>query len=205
MNLTQFKTNIKDIVYPNLFQARIAISQDLANILNGEADAQKFVNSFPFRCESASFAGKTITTGMNQGAGGLAFKTPIEVVYGTTDISIICSSDMVEREFFEEWQNVIIGHPRRDSDSRGLVEFYSNFAEGCDLTVAQFDAGFKHVIYAERYYDVFPESITPLTVAWESQNSYQRFGVTLAYRYYDAVVPEGLVNVGDAERQLLLE
>ena len=199
MNLTQFKTNLKDVVYPNLFQARLAISQNLANKLNDVVVARDFVNSFPFRCESASFAGKTITTGINQGAGGLAFKTPIEVVYGTTDISVICSSDMVEREFFEEWQNIIIGHPRRDADQRGLVEFYQNFAEGCEVTVSQFDASLKNVVYAERYYDVFPESVSPLQVAWETTNSYQRFGVTLAYRYYDTVVPEGRVEVGDLQ------
>tara|TARA_Y100001972_G_C7665821_1_gene336569 strand:- start:1385 stop:1993 length:609 start_codon:yes stop_codon:yes gene_type:complete len=199
MNLTQFKTNIKDVVYPNLFQARIAISQNLANKLSNEVDAQEFVNSFPFRCESANFTGKTIATTMNQGAGGLAFKTPTEVVYGTTDISVICSADMIERNFFEEWQNIIIGHPRRDADQRGLIEFYTNFAEGCDLTVSQFDASFQNVVYAERYYDVFPESLTPLSVAWESQNTYQRFGVTFAYRYYDAIIPEGRVEVGEIQ------
>ena len=199
MNLTQFKSNIKDIVYPNLFQARIAISQNLANKLSDNTVPREFVNSFPFRCESASFAGKSITTGINQGAGGLAFKTPVEIVYGTTDISVICSTDMIEREFFEEWQNVIIGHPRRNAEDRGLIEFYTNFAEGCDLTVYQYDVNFKSVVYAERYYDVFPATVSPLSVAWESQNTYQRFGVTLAYRYYDAVVPEGTVEVGEIQ------
>ena len=32
--------------------------------------------------------------------------------------------------------------------------------------------------------DIYPIALTPMNATWEETNTYQRFGVTLAYRYH---------------------
>jgi len=32
--------------------------------------------------------------------------------------------------------------------------------------------------------DIYPVAITPMNATWEENDTYQRFGVTLCYRFY---------------------
>ena len=38
-------------------------------------------------------------------------------------------------------------------------------------------------------HDIYPTALTPMNAQWEETNTYQRFGVTLAYRYYTYELP----------------
>ena len=113
---------------------------------------------------------------------GPSLKLPYDTTYNDIQLSIICASDMAERKFFEKWMDFIV-KPGDSSLGGGTVAFYSQYALGNTLEVSQLtDAGVPAIKYTCHH--VYPIAITPMNATWEEINTYQRFGVTLAYRYH---------------------
>jgi len=112
-------------------------------------------------------------------------KLPYDVTYNDIQLSIICSSDMKERLFFESWIDSIVGRAGLTATVPvgGLVSYFEDYARGITLTVSQLDeAGNTLIKYTMN--DVYPITISPMNATWEEVNSYQRFGVTFFYRHY---------------------
>ena len=159
--ISEFREKIGAVARPNLFNVSISKS--------GAPD------TFSFRCESTSIPGKSIATIDDIGSGP-SLKIPYDVTYNDIDLNIICSQDMKERKFFEDWMDDIVNH-------QGIMSFYNTYAKGVKLTVEQLDEnGF--IILSYDLYDVYPISISPMNLSWEETNTYQRFSVTLNYRYH---------------------
>ena len=178
--ISEFKTSIGNLVRPNLFNATL---NGYSKIVGG-TDSGTFpdiVNTFKFRCEKAELPGRTLATSEDAVGGGPSLKLPYDVTYNDMTLSIICSTDMKEREFFEIWMDKIIGRGGREN--AGLVSYYSDYALGVSLKVDQLDeAGRTLISYTLN--DIYPTALTPMNASWEETNTYQRFGVTLAYRYH---------------------
>jgi hypothetical protein len=88
---------------------------------------------------------------------------------------------MKERKFFEEWMDRIIGRGARSN--AGLVSYYSDYALGVSLKVDQLNES-GNILISYTLQDIYPTALTPMNASWEEPNTYQRFGVTLAYRYH---------------------
>ena len=178
--ISEFKTSIGNLVRPNLFNATL---NGYSKIVGG-TDSGTFpdiANTFKFRCEKAELPGRTLATSEDAVGGGPSLKLPYDVTYNDMTLSIICSTDMKEREFFEIWMDKIIGRGGREN--AGLVSYYSDYALGVSLKVDQLDeAGRTLISYTLN--DIYPTALTPMNASWEETNTYQRFGVTLAYRYH---------------------
>jgi hypothetical protein len=178
--ISEFKTSIGNLVRPNLFNATLS---GYSKIVGG-TDSGTFpdiANTFKFRCEKAELPGRTLATSEDAVGGGPSLKLPYDVTYNDMTLSIICSTDMKEREFFEIWMDKIIGRGGREN--AGLVSYYSDYALGVSLKVDQLDeAGRTLISYTLN--DIYPTALTPMNASWEETNTYQRFGVTLAYRYH---------------------
>ena len=178
--ISEFKTSIGNLVRPNLFNATL---NGYSKIVGG-TDSGTFpdiVNTFKFRCEKAELPGRTLATSEDAVGGGPSLKLPYDVTYNDMTLSIICSTDMKEREFFEIWMDKIIGRGGREN--AGLVSYYADYALGVSLKVEQLDeAGRTLISYTLN--DIYPTALTPMNASWEETNTYQRFGVTLAYRYH---------------------
>ena len=178
--ISEFKTSIGNLVRPNLFNATL---NGYSKIVGG-TDSGTFpdiVNTFKFRCEKAELPGRTLATSEDAVGGGPSLKLPYDMTYNDMTLSIICSTDMKEREFFEIWMDKIIGRGGREN--AGLVSYYSDYALGVSLKVEQLDeAGRTLISYTLN--DIYPTALTPMNASWEETNTYQRFGVTLAYRYH---------------------
>lgn len=170
-SITAFKNNIRSFVRPNYFDV----------VLSGNPGLTNISNTFSFRCEKAEFPGRTIATIDDMVGGGPALKLPYDVTYNDITLSIICAKDMKERGFFEEWMDNIIGPG--GNNASGLVSYYSEYALGTKLEVTQLDEKNGGIFHYELY-DVYPTALTPMNASWEETNTYQRFGVTLAYRYH---------------------
>ncbi len=185
--ISDFKTAIGKPVRPNLFKAEI-LGWDKNDVLNallkdrGVSD----IKDFSFRCEKAEFPGRSIATSDDTGGGGPALKLPYDVTYNDISISVICSTDMKERLFFESWIDSIVGRAgglTKGVPTGGLVSYFDDYARGITLTVNQLDEAGKTLIKYTMN-DVYPITISPMNATWEEVNSYQRFGVTLFYRHY---------------------
>lgn len=182
-SISELKNGIGNIARPNLWIAELLLNQTLYNIGVPE--------NFSFRCEKAEIPGRTVATVDDTGSGP-ALKLPYEVTYSDIEITIICSTDMDERIFFEKWINSIVGEAKDANDtdrtattsiSSGLVNYYDNYANGNKLILRQVDEKGQTLI-KYTLHDVYPIQISPMNLSWEETNTYQRFNTTLNYRYY---------------------
>jgi hypothetical protein len=192
-NVSNFKNSIKAMVRPNYFIAELGGYEFKPFGLG----AYKINETFSFRCEKAEFPGKTLATNEDIGGGGTTLKLPYDVTYGDIQLSIICSEDKKERMFFDNWIDNIINPAGydivvKDSAGRftfvdslnpGLVQYYEDYAKGVRLSVKQLNAK-AEVIMNFVMHDIYPIAISPMNASWDESNSYQRFSVTLNYRYY---------------------
>ena len=177
--ISEFKTSIGNLVRPNLFTATLS---GYKNIKGGTTTALPDIDStFKFRCEKAELPGRTLATAEDAVGGGPSLKLPYDVTYNDITLSIICSSDMKERKFFETWMDKIIGRGGRGN--AGLVSYYSDYALGVTLKVDQLNES-GNTLISYTLQDIYPTALTPMNASWEETNTYQRFGVTLAYRYH---------------------
>jgi hypothetical protein len=170
-SISEFKAGVGQLLKPNLFEANISGPSGIGTISN-----------FKFRCEKAEFPGKTLATVDDPGGGGPTLKLPYDVTYNDITLSIICSADLAERKYFENWIDLIVG--KANNNKAGLVNYYNVYAKGKTLTVKQLDeAGTTKGTWTMQH--VYPIAITPMNAVWDELNTYQRFEVTLTYRYYE--------------------
>jgi hypothetical protein len=173
-SISSFREQIGAVARPNLWYCKLFVATSDVAAARGQLD------TLTFRCEKAEIPGRTIAT-LDDTGSGPALKMPYEVNYNDMEITVICSTDMAERDYFEEWMNKIV-YPGKNTRA-GLVNYYSNFAKGNSLELAQLgDQGEALITYV--LYDVYPIQISPMNLSWEENNTYQRFNVTLNYRYY---------------------
>ena len=180
--ISDFKTSIGNLVRPNLFTATLSGYSKIVGV-GAIVDALPNIDStFKFRCEKAELPGRTLATSEDAVGSGPSLKLPYDITYNDMTLSIICSTDMLERDFFERWMNKIIG-PGGNSNSAGLISYYADYALGVTLKVEQLNES-GNTLISYTLNDIYPTALTPMNASWEETNTYQRFGVTLAYRYY---------------------
>ena len=171
-SISKFRAQIGSVARPNLWTAQL-------NIASSDVTAPP--ESFSFRCEKAEIPGRTVATIDDTGSGP-ALKIPYEINYNDIELTIICGTDMAERKYFENWIDKIV-YPARGGDNSGLLNYYSSYARGNSLNLVQLgDDG--SILIAYVLHDIYPIQISPMNLSWEENNTYQRFNVTINYRYH---------------------
>jgi len=180
-SISSFKEGIGSLVRPNLFRASLINYEKVVGTKSEVALNTEDIDNFDFRCEVAEFPGRTVATSDDAVGGGPALKLPYDITYNDINLQIICSEDMRERNFFELWFDKIVGGPGRENG--GLLAYYDDYARGVKLQVTQLNS-FGNPIFTYEMNDIYPIALTAMTASWEETSTYQRFGVTLAYRFY---------------------
>ena len=171
-SIKNLRAKLGAVARPNNFLVKISCAKILTSSIDG---------TFQFRCEKAELPGRTIATSEDVGSGP-TIKVGYDMTYNDIQLSVVCAQDMQERIFFESWMDYII-KPFGSGDQSGTIGYYSDYALGNKLTVTQLN-DFGESILTYECMDVYPIAITPMNATWEETNTYQRFGVTLAYRYH---------------------
>ena len=172
--ISDLRSSLGSIVRPNHFSVSLSVTDTVLAATTGVDISE----TLSLRCEKAELPGRTIATSDDTSIG-TSLKLPYDMTYNDIQLSIICASDMKERAFFESWMRYVVKR-------NGTVAFYSDYAKGNRLSVSQLDdAGVAKLLYECQ--DIYPIAITPMNATWEENNTYQRFGVTLCYRYYNGV------------------
>lgn len=162
------------IARPNLWLAELTV------VPTDVGPVSTNIGQFSFRCEKAEIPGRSVATVDDTGSGP-TLKLPYEVTYNDIELTIICANDMKERKYFDGWIDKIV--PNVGDANSGLVSYYSNFARGNTLVLSQLnDSGEKTISYT--LHDVYPVGISAMNLSWEEINTYQRFSVTMNYRYH---------------------
>lgn len=200
-------------VRPNQFFAEITLPQTIQNLINAKSipengatlygsarDGEKVANwlsessfakgdlndTFRFRCEAAEFPGKSIAT-TDDTSYGATVKYAYDTTYNDINLTIMASEDMRERAYFEIWMDNIVFTPHKNQNindvTGGLIRYYDEYAYGGKVTVTQVnDQGIQLVKY--KMENAFPIALSPMTANWGENDTYQRFNVTMSYRYH---------------------
>ena len=178
--ISDLRSSLGSLIRPNNFSVSLSVSDTIL-----AAAGFNISETLSLRCEKAELPGRTIATSDDTSIG-TSLKLPYDMTYNDIQLSIICASDMKERAFFESWMRYVVKR-------NGTVAFYSDYAKGNTLSVYQLDDG-GVVKLGYVCQDIYPIAITPMNATWEENNTYQRFGVTLCYRFYDGISVASLLR-----------
>jgi hypothetical protein len=140
---------------------------------------------FKCRCEATELPGRTIATSDDTTSYGPNLKFAYDHTYSDHNLQIIASDDMYERRVFEVWMDNVVNGPdmygSRTSRS-GLVRYYDDYAAG-EVRIHQMN---EQGVTLAKYtlMNAYPIALSPMNLTWEEQNTYQRFSVTMTYRYH---------------------
>jgi hypothetical protein len=183
-SISNLRSKLGTLARPNNFKVSLSLAS--TGVSGADVDIMPALSSisgtFEFRCEKAELPGRTVATS-DDTMSGTALKLPYDMTYNDIQLSIICSTDMLERKFFEQWMDFIVKPGKLSRPNAGTIAYYSDYAKGNKLKVSQLnDSGTSILAYT--CHDVYPIALTPMNATWEENNTYQRFGVTLCYRYH---------------------
>lgn len=215
-SVSRFKSNFTP-VRPNLFFAEVDFPSFIRTaVANKESTLQgsamlggskrpwfnsmasdNINNTFRFRCEATELPGRTVSTSDDQ-AYGPTTKYAYETSYADITMQIMCSEDMRERMMFEIWIENIINQTNLtagNSSLAGLSKYYDNYASGSVRIYQVSDS--KKQLARYTLYNAYPIQISPMNLTWEEQNTYQRFSITMTYRYHVVDFNSGVIRALD--------
>lgn len=178
-SIEQLKQNLK-IVRPNLFYVDIIPPSFLSKYGFGPYGETA---KFSYRCEAAELPGRTLAT-VDDTSFGPTVKFGYDMTYNDITLQIIASEDMVERKLFEEWMDGIVTPTSQNFSELkgGLIKYYDDYS-GALFSIRQLnDAG--KVLARYKLHRAFPIQLSPMNLSWGETDTYQRFAVTISYRYH---------------------
>ena len=205
-NTSAFVNSVQ-VVRPNLFMSYLVVPAALKTAMNyGDPDVigslsnsawslgvdfnGNTAGAFPFRCEATELPGKTVN-GIDIDESGPTFKVSTDVVYNDINLSIIASKDMQERRIFEAWIEYMVGNRNGlgngVSGRGGLVRYYNDYIGTLELYQID-EQGNRLAGYT--LHNTYPIALGSMSANWEERDTYQRFSVTMSYRYHTVYFPE---------------
>ena len=153
---------------PNLFKATI----NFPAYAGGDPELTSFL------CEAAQLPGSTMGT-IIVPFRGRQLKMAGDRTFAEWTVTIINDTDFAVRNSMERWMNGINAH----SANTGLA---SPIAYEADLKIEQLDragASIKEYIFR----GAFPTDLSPIEVAYSTNDEIERFTTTFQYQYFDAL------------------
>ena len=133
------------------------------------------VKNMSIRCDSVTIPGRSLSTTPYRFYGP-ARNMPYEPIYaGELNLSVILSTDMRERKFFEDWTNSIC------SPSNYKFGYYDDYVTSLVVTVLSKDDVPTYTVNVE---EVYPKSMGDLQMGYDKDNDYLRQDITLSFRKY---------------------
>ena len=174
----------------NLFRVRVNPPLKIGN-----TERMPGVNSehLSFRIDNVDLPGRNIDTIDYSTDIGRMRQIPYNAGYLPVTTSIICSDDMREKLFFEDWQSLMVGehaavgtpgsnavdtHP--SAGSNWSVGYYDDYIG--NLVIETFDETGK-AAYMCSLEECFPQQITNMSAGWAS-NDVHKVQVVWYYRYF---------------------
>lgn len=152
---------------PNLFKATV----NYPVYAGGDAELTSFL------CEAAQLPGSTMGT-IVVPFRGRQLKVAGDRTFGPWTITVINDTDFSVRNSMERWMNGINAH----SANTGLS---SPITYEADLLIEQLDRSGES-IKKYTFRGAFPTEVSPIDVAYSSNDEIERFTVTFEYQYFDS-------------------
>lgn len=162
------------------------------------------LSDFRFRIDAIDIPGRSVgqvpylTYGPPQTVGTLANYVPI-------NLSIILSPNLIERDFFLAWQDLIVGKHRTQrnvTNNRFDIGYYENYAKRTRLVITQFADYDALPFYKCSLTECWPSLVSPITGTWASSEP-QRCSVTMMFRYFFDEQLNAIPDLPDRQTTLL--
>ena len=189
----------------NRFRVNIfprAIDSKFQNLIGGSAS---ILNDIPFLCESAEIPGRGLESvdaryyGPNQ-------KLPFQTRYEDMNLVFICRTRFLERQFFDDWMNII--HPNNTYDFLYLEDYSCNIEifSLSDVATAVGEGENTYGQYKVTLEDAYPVLVNPQPITW-ADSEFLRLGVSFTYKRYkrEELDPVDLPDLSDLQLATLVE
>lgn len=155
--------------------------------------------TFKTKCEAAELPARMFSV-VDQKTYGPLERTPIQNSYGPISLSFLCSDDMSEKKFFDNWMEVIsISNPL--GSVAGVVDELISDALGIDLGIGtRYDFLYKDdysssieltqynlsgsASYKVLLMEAWPFAVEAMPLRWSSGSEYHRVNVSFYYKYF---------------------
>lgn len=165
--LETFKKS-KSFSRPNLF----AFEMFPPSELNISSVTLEHISS---NCKSTQIPGKTLDAQQHVDGGYIPTQLPFNMTYQSISTMFRCSADLKEKTFFEEWQKLIY------NETTNTLGWYEDFIG--TVSISQLSRN-GNVLAKYHLYEVWPGSISPIEVSYDSTDAISELSVTLNYRQY---------------------
>lgn len=128
-----------------------------------------------FTCEAIDFPGRNFTTTDNR-IYGAAFKTPYGTDYSEITLTLLCSADFREKQFFDDWMEYI--NPTNSFD----FQYRDDYT--VDMNIIQLsEKGMDDIQFNCNLIEAYPIAVNALSASW-GDDAPHRVQVTMTYRYW---------------------
>lgn len=117
---------------------------------------------------------------------GQDIKVPGDRTYPDWDITVINDEDFDLRDGFERWNNGMSQYTRNDGVRVNGASTNPNSYTGT-ATVEHFSKDGNTVIKKYILYNIWPNVVSPINLAWGAKDQIENFGVSFSYDYFESV------------------
>jgi hypothetical protein len=151
----------------------------------------QFIRSeLAYLCEAAEFPGRQFVN-IDLRYNGPNQKFPVQTNYEDINLTFICRGKNYEREFFDNWMNLIAPPTSYNFSYKDVY--------GCDIDIFQFSESelrgpkgdLTHVQYHYRLHKAWPVIVNPQAVTW-ADGEFLRLAVTFTYERWTRPKLDGL-------------
>jgi len=187
-NINNFTAEVQKTGFAKVSDFEVEINGEILSRLSSVVYPYTTARTFNFRIDSTVLPQRSIIPidykdyGPPLKIGGLAN-------YVEIDFTILCSPNLVEREFFMAWQDLVTGHHRKTGQTSQQrknqfdIGYYNDYVSKSGISIYQLSPdGYR--TYAVDLIDAYPLGISPISLSW-SQPEIQRMTVTMTYRYFE--------------------
>jgi hypothetical protein len=132
-----------------------------------------------FRAETAELPGRTLSTNEHRIYGPIR-KIPYASTYTDTSVTILCSRDLSEKVYFENWQNLIHNHQTDPGGGQYNLGYYNDYIKS--VLISTYDE--QGMTTSEHTFnEAYPVGIAPISLSWSSDELI-KLQITFAYKDY---------------------
>lgn len=193
-NISKFKTTFDKLGGParaNLFEVRMTRPKWMAK-MSAEDLGYFTEREFTMFCKAVSFPGIAVNTTAFDYVGQLSRTVPSALTNpGPITFTFFCDSDHHTLRFFHMWMRHVLNysakggaHAEWEGKLRHEVGFKSNY--DCDLEIRHYSTDSRErSYYTAVLQGAFPISVSPLSLAWETNDSFLTLDVQFAFDNYE--------------------
>ena len=175
-NIQNFNSNLNQ--YGVSKQSHFEVFFPLHNGDQRAANGQQL--NLGFRCETAMLPGQSIATVENRTYGPQR-KMAYGNIYTDMSFSLLCSTNLREKVFFDDWVNYIVGVNSSTNNHTYDVKYFIDYAR--PVNIKQFDPNGK-VIYSVNLIQAYPLAVSPLSLNHDSSDVH-KLSVTMTYHRWE--------------------